>query len=468
MSSETTQTYKRNSFIARWLRPKLAIPITLLMVLFVSPVLYRGWRLGQVPLADEPFDVGAFLTEIPRDENAYLDFEQAGRELRPIPRADYEQYQTELETGWNFNTAILDKHLENNRAALKTWLEATEKARYQPPSEWTPTKSPLIAVSPTRELHRLANTQIQKFGRTNRPADAIPWIRAQLRFAHLIRRKGDFINYTVGVALFSEMSRTISNWAAHPELSRPDIDLVREALKDARRQNPSPSDFVKSAYIAERSFLELTYDTLVDDAFSETYGSTSWRAWLEAEPEYSIRLYPHVARNHLLFIEEDRRDRPELINEDLFEDTSATPAQRGDLRAERLAALIQGAYVRRSSRLKGTLNLIDRDEARYRCLTVALAAQAYFRDHSEFPADANQLVPEYLEEIPDDLFSATPAPLIYRRDGDGAVVYSRYFNEIDDGGIEVDYDERSTRGDLLDLGFRIRNPFDRPLVAPKP
>ncbi|HSG72478.1 MAG TPA: hypothetical protein VLA12_18850 [Planctomycetaceae bacterium] len=112
--------------------------------------------------------------------------------------------------------------------------------------------------------------------------------------------------------------------------------------------------------------------------------------------------------------------------------------------------------------------MIDRDEAHYRCLTVALTAQAYFRDHGEFPADARQLVPEYLEEIPDDLFSPTPAPLIYRRDGDGAVVYSRFTNEIDDGGIEVDYDERTTRGDLLDLGFRIRNPFDLPLKAPTP
>jgi hypothetical protein len=48
------------------------------------------------------------------------------------------------------------------------------------------------------------------------------------------------------------------------------------------------------------------------------------------------------------------------------------------------------------------------------------------------------------------------------------VVYSRYKNEFDDGGAVVDYDEKTTPGDLLDLGYRIRNPFDRPLSAPKP
>ncbi len=118
--------------------------------------------------------------------------------------------------------------------------------------------------------------------------------------------------------------------------------------------------------------------------------------------------------------------------------------------------------------LPAILNTADRDEARYRCLTVALAAQAYFRDHGEFPEKADELVPDYLDEIPDDLYSPTPAPLLYRRDGNGAVVYSRFINGIDDGGREIEYDERTTAGDLLDFGYRIRNPFNRPLAAPKP
>ena len=424
--------------------------------------------MSQIPAVIEPFDIEEFIKEVPEKENAFSGFEQAGSQLQDVPRIDYAQYQVELETGWDFDTSILDEHLENNRAALNTWLAATEKDHYQPPSEWTSTESPMIAVSSARELYRLASSQIQKFGKINQPEAAIPWIRAQLRSTHLIRRRGDAINYSVGVAVFSISSKTINTWAAHPELSRPDIDRAREALRNARRLNPSPSEYVKTEFVSGRSFHELWNDTLIDDAFSESYGSTAWRAWLAAEPEYTLQLLPHIARNHLLFIEADRRDRPSLINGELFEDATASLAERGNLRSTDLAKLIKNSHIIYAPNLSGTLRLIDRDEARYRCLTVALASQAYFRDHGEFPDKGIELVPEYLDEFPDDLYSPTPAPLLYRRDGIGAVAYSRFTNEIDDGGTEVDYGESSTPIDLLDYGYRIRNPFEQPLVAPRP
>jgi hypothetical protein len=439
------------SFLKRWLGWR-TLALTILLMILLAPVSYRAWRLSQVPVSNEPFDLKQFLQKIPASENSYDDFRRAEEQLKPNPSL-----------------------------ALKTWFEATEKDRFQPPAKWTDSESPDVAVSTTQEFIRLSSDQISKSIRVERPADSIPWIRAQLRFAHLIRQKGLKLNYSTGVAYFSVAAKNANFWSSRPELNRQALDRVRADLKSARDLSPPLSEMIKAECVSEISLykrwsveLEQSVHATIDQhvqgriAVPEPELDFGWRAWLEAEPEYTIRLFPHIARNHLLLIEEDRRDRPELINEDLFEDTSATPAQRGDLRAERLAALIQGAYVWRSSRLKGTLNLIDRDEARYRCLIVSLAAQAYFRDHGEFPADANELVPGYLDELPDDLYSPTPAPLIYRRDGHGAVVYSRFENEIDDGGSVVDYDERIANEDLPDFGFRIRNPFDRPLSAPKP
>ncbi|MBT6493476.1 MAG: hypothetical protein HOL01_02890 [Planctomycetaceae bacterium] len=66
-----------------------------------------------------------------------------------------------------------------------------------------------------------------------------------------------------------------------------------------------------------------------------------------------------------------------------------------------------------------------------------------------------------------DPYSPQPLPVIYRRSGNGAVVYSRFDNEVDDGGTIVTYDE--ARGaDLLDFGFRLRPPQEPPVVAPLP
>ena len=104
--------------------------------------------------------------------------------------------------------------------------------------------------------------------------------------------------------------------------------------------------------------------------------------------------------------------------------------------------------------ITGFLDSMDKMQARYAGLQVVLAAQAYFRDSGEFPARLADLQPDYLSSLPDDPYSPQPLPVIYRRSGNGAVVYSRFDNEVDDGGTIVTHDE--ARGaDLRDFGFRL-------------
>lgn len=462
------------SFLKRWLGWRI-LTLSAVVLILLSPLLYRGWRLGKVPMTDEPFDVEAFLTEVPRDENSYFDFDQAGRELRPVPRADYEKFRDQLEAGWDVGTVVLDRHLENNRTALETWRVAAKKDRYQPPPVTGPDEYPLIAVQLTREFNWLATIQVEKLSRTNHPAEAIPWIEAQLRFVHLIRQNGVQLDYSVGAAFFSFVANSTNAWAAYPDLTNAEIRRVRQSLETARRLNPLSSENTKANYLADTKFyssqsLEDTMTAYLTSGKEPPLGP-KWEWWLAAEPEFTLRLFPHITQNHLRFIDKPRRDRPPLIGDRLFDDSSIKPPNHNEINSDDLTQLIAQSHLLEGMSfgyLKGGLYAADKDEVRYRCLTVSLAAQAYFRDHGEFPADANELVPEYLDEIPDDLYSPTPAPLIYRRDGHGAVVYSRFTNEIDDGGTEVSYDDRRIGGDLLDFGFRIRNPLDRPLSAPKP
>jgi hypothetical protein len=364
--------------------------------------------------------------------------------------------------------------LKDNRLALDTWLNGSSKERYQPPARLAPDYYPIVAVEETREFNRLASIQIQRLARTNRPTEVMPWLRAQLRFVHLIRQKGVFTNYSVGVACFARAADTVNEWSAHPKLSATEIAEAYATLETARRMNPPLSETIKALSLAESQF----YGNRSIEELIQLYRSSghepplgaNWEWWLEGEPEYTLRLFPHLARNHLLFIDKPRRKRPPLIGGDLFDDSSISPVEQEQLNADEMSNLMAQSALFHviSGDLPVILNTADRDEARYRCLTVALAAQACFRDRGEFPEKAAELVPEYLDEIPDDLYSPAPAPLLYRRDGNGAVVYSRYKNEFDDGGAVVDYDEKTTPGDLLDLGYRIRNPFDRPLSAPKP
>ena len=79
-------------------------------------------------------------------------------------------------------------------------------------------------------------------------------------------------------------------------------------------------------------------------------------------------------------------------------------------------------------------------------LKIALVLKIYKTEKGEYPDSLLPLVPEYFSELPQDPF--TGKDYIYRKEGDGFIVYSVGENEKDDGGV---YDEKWRRlhDDLL-------------------
>lgn len=69
---------------------------------------------------------------------------------------------------------------------------------------------------------------------------------------------------------------------------------------------------------------------------------------------------------------------------------------------------------------------------RMRTLQIAYAIAIYRREHGRFPAKLNDLAPDILGEVPNDLF--TGKPLAYRAQGEGFLLYSFGSNGKDDGG----------------------------------
>ena len=75
------------------------------------------------------------------------------------------------------------------------------------------------------------------------------------------------------------------------------------------------------------------------------------------------------------------------------------------------------------------------DDCRFAVLTVLFAAQEYQRDNGQFPASIEELVPNYLDQVPFDPMDSAGKPLRYRREADGAaVVWGVGRNGTDDDG----------------------------------
>lgn len=73
-------------------------------------------------------------------------------------------------------------------------------------------------------------------------------------------------------------------------------------------------------------------------------------------------------------------------------------------------------------------------EMEFQLTRLALALAACKAQHGQYPEALDALVPEYLKEVPRDLF--VDQPLKYRRQGEGYLLYSVGPNTKDDGGAK--------------------------------
>jgi hypothetical protein len=90
----------------------------------------------------------------------------------------------------------------------------------------------------------------------------------------------------------------------------------------------------------------------------------------------------------------------------------------------------------------------DRAEQNARNLNAAIALVHFRSEHQTFPDSLEQLIPEYLDRLPEDLYVVEP--LRYRRTESGFVLYSVGEDGIDHGGIDND---RLGKGDDLVIRF---------------
>jgi hypothetical protein len=92
---------------------------------------------------------------------------------------------------------------------------------------------------------------------------------------------------------------------------------------------------------------------------------------------------------------------------------------------------------------------------------LALALAGYHHDHGCFPKKLRKLAPEYIPEVPRDLFGG--GELIYKPEGDGYLLYSVGLNGKDDGGRNYweeheRFDESATEEELSADDIAIRTP----------
>ncbi len=467
VTSEDQPVGQKPCLLLRLLSWKVAIPALLFALLMFAPVIYRQRQLSQVPNIDDPFPASMLLKPIPTEQNAFPLFEEAFALHVEVAEVDFEKYMDEELDGWDPAHHHLNKYLELNRPALEKWREATEKENYQVvPVDQLSLDFYVTNIQANRALVRWCQVEIERLTKTGKPADTLPWLRASFRCSGLVTRNAPWLDRLVGAAVFAISTTSAENWMQQPDVTREQLLDLLSVVQISARMMETPSTTVKVNYLVDQhEYATWSYDKM--EAAYARMGATpplgsKWETWLFAEPEVSRRLAAHAAANHLDFVDDHRRDRPPFLDGDVFDESAAgvTPSDR--LPAHRLTLLLKNSKLigaENQDLIASPLDAVDREQARYACLQVALSAQAFHRTHGEFPERLADLLPQYLSSLPDDPYAPKPTPVIYRRTGDDAVVYSRYTNGVDDGAATVTFDEAVGGGmGPTDFGIRIRTP----------
>lgn len=463
---ETKPAEARPSRWLWWLQPKVALPLTLFVLLVLSPFLYRAYRIAEVPDIDEPFDLEAFgSVEIAPAENAMTHYALAVKMLHQPTHFSFGDEMDKFRAdGWPAASANLRKWLDDNQPALAEWRKGTVLERSQEVALKNCTWSTLLPVTQEcRQLAELARLQAERCLHEGDSRQAWVWLNAALRSSRHVQQHGVLIQRLVGSAIQSLTAEGIVRWSAHSDVA---IDHLRNAISDvnaADQMTPPISDTLKADYVtwcnqlrAEDELWEVAAMDSPEDARVMRF-----RLWWLGEPERSQRVMRHAYQNVLAEIDKLPRDRTPTTPgfSKLFDLPAGPNGQLAGRDVEKLIGTshLAAAVVPGFEQLDESTRL---ESARRVALPAAIGCQIYRRLHGDWPTRLEELVPDILPDAPIDPLGKVGDLLRLKRDGDDLIIYSVGPNGVDDGA-QIDL----STSPLLDVGFRLKRTISQPSVV---
>ena len=445
-------------------------------LILTTPFLLRACFIWSVPDI-QPFDENAFCkVEVPADQNAFTYYREAGRLAEGVQAAlqasntvmPIENMDEVVENGWSVANDSLKAWCQDYRKALDEWRKGTElsDAFYVSPREVTfkidvMTQFPVL--SEARNFARLARFEGLRLESEGDFSKAREWYMAIFRCSRHFTRHAFNLQRMTGSALHAMASASLVRWA---EDSHVTLDQLRAALSEvqnADRMTDAASSTLKTDYLLacntlnQRGWLqEMQVDE--DDEGGKEPGATltNIALWLVGEPQTTQRILRQVLSNQLNEIDKPlSKQQPQagLANAALFQPDQKLPGKPNQLNPVGInqavsRLMITRIFVSAPQNFDQFTNYVIRDRARQLSLEIGLAAQAYRREHGEFPEDTMALAPKFLDQWPADPFSPTGQPMHYRREkATSAMVWSVGPDGSDDNG-DLTYTEKQHAKDL--------------------
>ncbi len=437
-------TSRAGSWIVFLCQPKFAIPVIVLLLLLSAPLAFRTIRLMRVPPADEPFDTKTVLAfVVPDVDNAFVEYRAASKMLiSRDPKADYELFEKAQSDGWEHATEPVRNWLDANRPYMELVRKGTAKsdAQYVRASELNAATSLVPEVQNAREFSRLVRLEASRLLADGQTEEAWSWLLTSFRMSRQFGRHGPMIERLVGVATHSLTAEGMVNWANDPQVT---AELLRRAMRELQleqKRTPLLSACLQAEYLSVMATWESLWPGGVESVLFNLTG----------ESELNERNFRHLFANWLAQADLPRQQRTKTLP-GLFVFEPDPASAKTQPSASEVSGYIQKSVMAALLVPSGQqfFNATDREAARDTVLLTVLALELFAREQGHFPEKLDELVPDFLPTVPEDTHAPPKTALRYRRDADGALIFSVGENGTDDGGLF----EKAE-----DIGYRIGKP----------
>lgn len=438
---------------------KYLLPAILGTLIFIVIV---GFNFVDIFLGrDEPppYDADLWLPkiEIAQEENAYYYFQKIDEKLN-LPKEKIELFR-EMAEGKMWDEEFAEELIENNKEVFE-YLEKAAECDYSIPPGWEDPKtisaaSSIPSLREVRDVARLNSIRATYFFKSEKEENAFSEIFRIIKVGHLIQDSRNLLSYLLGMQIKEMGFQRLRELSSETTLSPEILKNYSEELKSFQANQEGLKNAFKMEYITAANHLEAIGAGLFGKPSKEDL------EMLRAL-EIDIEEFPFLVRgviklNYLykpnqtkrLFAEHFRSEIEKVDKNynqiKFFEIETLVPHSRIKML---LTENIIGKQIRDmvAISLEGILLRRYEEDFSARGTQLLMAIKAYKTEKGELPFALEELVPEYISEVPEDPFNGKPI----RYSAEKKIIYSVGQNLQDEGGSEGEDWRR-----MPDLTFKI-------------